>query len=271
MGMEVVMVASKGPVLPHPLEDPQHLSRLASFNVEHIRSHLSYVFQGIHLTRTMLEGRVPLIGFSGAPWTLACYMIEGEGGAANAFNKAKTWIYKYPAGAHQLLQSITDVVIEYLVGQASAGAQVLMLFDSWAGVLSPACFTEFCFPYLKQIADQLKQRIPSSIPLICFAKGANSGLEELSINTKYDVLGLDWTISPQEARRLTGGRVALQGNLDPCVLYAEAETIQDEVKKMIKEFGTQGYIANLGHGLQPTMKPENVGVFVSAVQQYTEH
>jgi len=264
LGLEVIMKPAKGPVFPNPLLSPEEVdTRLVTPNVE---KDLSYVFTAITLTRHKLEGKVPLIGFAGAPWTLMAYMVEGEG--SKTFSKAKKWLYQFPEASHKLLRKVTDCLIEYLKGQAKAGAQLLQVFDSWAGELSPADFDKFCLPYIKEIGDKLKESFPD-VPLIIFAKGSNYALEELS-KLKYDVIGTDWTITPAEARVKVGTHVSLQGNLDPCVLYADKQVIHNEVERMIKSFGTQNYIANLGHGLHPEHNPEHVGWFIDAVHEISE-
>jgi len=224
---------------------------------------LGYVFDAITLTRHKLEGKVPLIGFSGAPWTLMAYMIEGEG--TKKFQKAKRWLYDWPEDSHKLLQKLTNIIIKYLIGQIKAGAQLIQLFDSWAGELAPDIFNTFLYPYLKQIAHEVKQQY-KHIPIILFAKGANYAIEALS-HLEYDVLGSDWTIAPSEAIRLSGNysRVGLQGNLDPAVLYANKDVIDSQVEAMLSQFGTQGHIANLGHGLFPDLDPQHVGWFVDSI------
>jgi len=236
---------------------------IASPNVDR---DLNYVFEAITLTRHKLEGKVPLIGFSGAPWTLMAYMVEGEG--SKTFSKAKKWLYQFPQASHKLLQKITDCVIDYLKGQIRAGAQLLQVFDSWAGELSPDAFDKFALPYLSQIADSVKEAFPD-IPLIVFAKGANYALDKLS-KLKYDIIGLDWTIDPAHSRRLVGDAKVVQGNLDPCVLYADERVIREETRKMLKAFGTQNYIANLGHGLSPDHDPAHVGYYVNAIHEISE-
>uniref|UniRef100_A0A3B4YEZ0 Uroporphyrinogen decarboxylase n=1 Tax=Seriola lalandi dorsalis TaxID=1841481 RepID=A0A3B4YEZ0_SERLL len=223
MGMDVQMVPGKGPTFPEPLKEPEDLQRLR-VKVD-VDKELGYVFKAITLTRHKIEGKVPLIGFTGAPWTLMSYMIEG--GGSNTHSKAKRWLYRHPEASHMLLKMLTDVIVEYLLGQVAAGAQ------------------------------------------IAFAKDAHYGLEDLS-QSHYEVVGLDWTIDPRSARERTGGKVSLQGNMDPCALYAPKERISDIVKKMLEGFGTRGYIANLGHGLYPDMDPENVGAFVKAVHQHSK-
>uniref|UniRef100_A0A3Q1GYX5 Uroporphyrinogen decarboxylase n=1 Tax=Acanthochromis polyacanthus TaxID=80966 RepID=A0A3Q1GYX5_9TELE len=223
MGMDVQMVPGKGPTFPEPLKEPEDLQRLRT-KVD-VDKELGYVFKAITLTRHKIEGKVPLIGFTGAPWTLMSYMIEG--GGSNTHSKAKRWLYRHPDASHMLLKMLTDVIVEYLLGQVAAGAQIV------------------------------------------FAKDGHYALEDLS-QSHYEVVGLDWTVDPRSARERTGGKVSLQGNMDPCALYAPKERISDIVKKMLEGFGTRGYIANLGHGLYPDMDPENVGAFVEAVHRHSK-
>ncbi|XP_044883200.1 uroporphyrinogen decarboxylase isoform X2 [Mauremys mutica] len=270
LGMEVVMVPGKGPTFPEPLKEVEDLLKLRQ-KVD-VSEELGYVFQAITLTRHSLEGRVPLIGFSGAPWTLMSYMIEG--GGSNTMAKAKRWLYRHPEASHRLLQLLRDVIVEYLVGQVAAGAQALQLFESHAGHLGPEQFREFALPHLRDIAKHVKKKLQAEalplVPMIVFAKDAHYALEELA-QAGYEVIGLDWTIQPQAARERTGHRVTLQGNLDPCALYAPKEKIGELVKRMLEGFGTQRYIANLGHGLYPDMSPEHVGAFVEAVHTHSRH
>uniref|UniRef100_A0A668VTW4 Uroporphyrinogen decarboxylase n=2 Tax=Oreochromis aureus TaxID=47969 RepID=A0A668VTW4_OREAU len=268
MGMDVQMVAGKGPTFPEPLKEPEDLQRL-QVKVDTDKE-LGYVFRAITLTRHKIEGKVPLIGFSGAPWTLMSYMIEG--GGSNTHSKAKRWLYQHPEASHMLLKMLTDVIVEYLLGQVAAGAQALQVFESHAGILGPAEFKEFSLPYLRDIACRVKDKLKEAgqdVPMIVFAKDAHYALEELS-QSNYEVVGLDWTIDPLSARERTGGKVSLQGNMDPCALYAPKERISDIVKKMLEGFGTRGYIANLGHGVYPDMEPENIGAFVEAVHQHSK-
>lgn len=268
MGMDVQMVAGKGPTFPEPLKEPEDLQRLR-VKVD-VGKELAYVFRAITLTRHKIEGKVPLIGFSGAPWTLMSYMIEG--GGSNTHSKAKRWLYQHPEASHILLKMLTDVIVEYLLGQVAAGAQALQVFESHAGILGPAEFKEFSLSYLRDIARRVKDKLKEAgqdVPMIVFAKDAHYALEDLS-ESNYEVVGLDWTIDPQSARERTGGKVSLQGNMDPCALYAPKERISDIVKKMLDGFGTRGYIANLGHGVYPDMEPENIGAFVEAVHQHSK-
>ena len=260
LGLEVQMVEGKGPHFPNPLSGPDDLDRLVTPDVQ---KDLGYVYEAISLTRRVLGGRAPLIGFTGAPWTLMAYMIEG-GGSKN-FSKSKAWLYRHPEASHELLQAITDVIVDHLAAQAEAGAQALQVFDSWAGILAPYHFSSFALPYLQQIAERVGERHPD-VPLIVFARGAHYALAALA-ETDYDVIGLDWTIIPQAARAIVGDAAALQGNLDPSALYGPHATIRAAVKQMLDGFGTQGYIANLGHGMHPDHNPAHAAAFVEAVQE----
>ncbi|KAF7254724.1 Uroporphyrinogen decarboxylase [Varanus komodoensis] len=270
LGMEVVMVPGKGPTFPEPLKEVEDLLKLRQ-KVD-VAAELSYVFQAITLTRHKLEGKVPLIGFSGAPWTLMSYMIEG--GGSNTMAKAKAWLYRNPEASHRLLTLLTDVIVDYLVGQVAAGAQALQLFESHAGHLGPEQFSEFALPFIRSIAKRVKSKLQEdalpAVPMIVFAKDAHYALEDLA-QSGYEVVGLDWTIRPQEARQRTGEGITLQGNLDPCALYAPKEKIGELVKRMLEGFGSQRYIANLGHGLYPDMSPEHVGAFVDAVHTHSRY
>jgi uroporphyrinogen decarboxylase len=274
MGMEVQMIPGKGPCFPYPLNNVADIAQLKE-QVD-VKSELAYVMEAITLTRHKLEGKIPLIGFAGAPWTLMAYMIEG-GGSKN-FQRAKSWLYKYPNESKQFLDRLTVIIIDFLVEQALAGAQLLQVFDSWAGELSPRQFAEFNMPCLQRIARETKQRleyicaadgIKTKIPLIIFAKGAHFALEQLA-SSDYDVIGLDWTMDPAMARRQVGGK-PLQGNLDPCALFASHERIRKEVKIMLDSFDqTQPLIANLGHGMLPEHDPNAVDIFLQAIHDYSQ-
>ncbi|ELU18848.1 hypothetical protein CAPTEDRAFT_180157 [Capitella teleta] len=268
MGVDVKMVAGKGLEFDNLLKSPEDIDRLnCTFD---IKKELGYVFDAITVTRHKLEGKVPLIGFSGAPWTLMSYMIEG--GSSSTSSKAKRWLYAHPEASQRLLQALTDIIIEYLVGQVMAGAQALQLFESNAGILGHSLFSKFSLPYIRQISTRVKARLAeqsiTAVPMIVFAKDAHFALEELS-QSGYEVMGLDWTVKPQNARRLSGATVTLQGNMDPCALYAPKESIGKIVKEMVSKFGTQRYIANLGHGMYPDMDPEAVKAFVDAVHEHS--
>ena len=258
MGMEVLMEEGRGPSLPNVIRTQKDIDVLISDNIE---EKLSYVTKALILTKQELNGRVPLIGFAGGPFTILCYMIEGKG--SKTWDKAKQFCFTEPAMARQLLQKITDATINYLTAQAKAGADVLQVFDSWSGALSPADFKLIAQPYLIQIADALKDRAP----VILFPKGSWYALKELS-ESSASGLGIDWCIKPQYARKLTGNKITLQGNFDPAKLLAPIPVIKKEVKKMIDDFGVQNYIANLGHGITPNVPVENAKAFVDAVKEY---
>ncbi|ORX82403.1 uroporphyrinogen decarboxylase [Basidiobolus meristosporus CBS 931.73] len=266
LGMEVQMLPEKGPHFPSPLKDPGDLKKLEK--VVDVHKSLGYVFDAITRTRMALNGRVPLFGFSGAPWTLMAYMVEG--GGSKSFLTAKKWFYQYSEATHELLQRLTDVIVDYLVAQVGAGAQMLQIFDSWAGELTPDDFKAFSLPYLTQIASRVKETLgrigATVVPMFVFAKGVHFALDELS-RCGYDVISLDWTIDPLAAKARTQGRVTLQGNLDPCMLFAPEEAIREVTRTMLEKFGThQRYIANLGHGMLPTHTPEGLRAYLQAVK-----
>ncbi|CAK4641789.1 hypothetical protein LEN26_013513 [Aphanomyces euteiches] len=262
MGMEVIMVPGVGPVLPNPLRTPEDLDLLNES--PDIEATLGYMLDALNLTRQQLKGQVPLIGFVGGPFTLLTYMIEG--GGSRTKSKVKTWLYKYPEAAHRALHAITDVCVRFLLAQHAAGAQALQVFESvGAEVLTQEHFYEFAFTYMAQIAERVKDKLPT-VPLIGFSKGTPYAFEKLS-ETRFDCLGLDWTADPATVRKQVGDRVSLQGNLDSAALYASPETIREEVAKMLRAFGTQKYVANLGHGCNPDFDPAHVDAFVKAVQQ----
>ena len=258
MGMQVLMEEGKGPSLPNVIKNQKDIDALITEGVE---EKLSYVTNALTLTKQELNGRVPLIGFAGAPFTILCYMVEGKG--SKTWEKAKQFCFTQPDLAHQLLQKITGSTINYLKAQAKSGADVLQVFDSWSGCLSPADFKQFAQPYLIQIADALKDHAP----VILFPKGSWYALEELS-RSSASALGVDWCISPEIARKLTGNKITLQGNFDPAKLLLPPAEIKKEVKKMIDAFGVQGYIANLGHGITPNIPVDHAKAFIDAVKEY---
>jgi len=269
LGMKVEMKAGVGPVFDAPLTGPADMSRL---EVPVVRDCLKYVFDAISLTRHKLEGKVPLIGFSGAPWTLMCYMVEG--GGSKTYSKAKKWLYEHPVESKDLLQRLTDVIVEYLVEQVRAGAQLIQVFESNAEYLGPDMFKEFSLPYLLQINNKVKEALANEklevVPMTVFAKGGHYALESLS-KSGYEVVGLDWTIRPEEAREKVGTNVTLQGNFDPCAIYASPEEIKKKVGDMVAEFGRDKWIANLGHGIYPDMNPDHLKAFIDAVHLHTQN
>ncbi|CDR37717.1 CYFA0S01e15632g1_1 [Cyberlindnera fabianii] len=264
MGMNVEMIEKQGPHFTDPLRKPEDLQKLTK-DVDVLKE-LDWAFKAITLTRKKLDGRVPLLGFCGAPWTLLVYMTEG--GGSKMFRFAKEWIYKYPEASHELLQRITNVAIEFLAQQVVAGAQMLQVFESWGGELGPAEFKEFSLPYLRQMSAKLPLRlkelgITEQIPLTAFAKGSWYALDDLC-ESGYNCVSLDWLYNPEDAVKVANGRVTLQGNLDPGCMYGSKETITKKVEAMIKGFGggKKNYIINFGHGTHPFMDPEQIRHFL---------
>ena len=261
MGLEVLMEEGRGPSLPKVIQTQADIDALVTEGVE---ESLHYVTDALALTKKELNGRVPLIGFAGAPWTILCYMVEGKG--SKTWDKAKQFAYVQPALAHQLLQKITNITIQYLKAQVKAGADTVQVFDSWAGSLSPADFKIFAQPYLLQIADALKD----DAPVILFPKGTWHALSELSKSSAAGI-GIDWCIDPAMARAFTNNSITLQGNFDPAKLLAPIPEIRKAVKEMIAAFGTQRYIANLGHGITPNVPVDHAKAFVDAVKEFGVH
>ncbi|KAI0034410.1 uroporphyrinogen decarboxylase [Vararia minispora EC-137] len=273
MGMEVLM--NPGPSFPHPLDTPADVAKLR----EHVdvNKELGYVFEALTQTRHGLEGQVPLIGFSGAPWTLFAYMVEG--GGSKTFQKAKTWLFKWPEESKALLMRIADVCVDYLVGQVRAGAQLLQVFDSWAGELTPHDFATFALPPAEHIATRVREKLRAGgipeVPLTLFAKGANSPSSLIAAAAAgYDTLSIDWTLNAHEARWIVGPGVALQGNMDPGVLYGGRDAIEAAVQRMNASFRKEGgkpkgWIANLGHGITPGVDPEDMRWFLECVHKYS--
>ncbi|CAG4988231.1 Uroporphyrinogen decarboxylase [Dyadobacter sp. CECT 9275] len=258
MGLPYEMIEQRGPVFPQTVHTLGDLEKLRIADPE---EHLGYVLEAIRITKKALDHRVPLIGFAGAPFTIFCYMTEGKG--SKTFSVAKKHLYTDPLFSHALLQKITDSTIAYLKAQIAAGADLVQLFDSWAGILSPEQYREFSLPYIKQICDSITE-----VPVTVFAKGAFFAREEIG-QLSCSVVGLDWNMDISESKKLIPDKT-LQGNLDPCVLYASYDQIRTEVRKMIAQFGTHPYIANLGHGVYPDTDPDKVRCFIETVKEYSE-
>ena len=264
MGMEVVMTPGKGPTFPNPLNKPEDIARLIKPDP---KTAFEPYLDALYLTRHSLQGTVPLIGFTGGPFTLFTYMIEG--GGSNTFLKSRKWIFANPEESKQLIGMITEVVCDFLLAQICSGAQIVQVFESHGGVLGPGDFEVFVLPYLQKISDFLKEKGREDpdldVPLIVFAKDAGFALEELA-KTQYDVIGLDWTIDIAKARILADkyGKT-IQGNLDPASLYSTPQAISERTDKMIRSAGKQRYIANLGHGINPDTAPENLRAFIDTV------
>jgi uroporphyrinogen decarboxylase len=264
MGLGLSFAQGEGPQFAHPVRTRADIERLG---VPDMETELRYVMDAVRLIRRELHGRVPLIGFSGSPWTLACYMVEGQGSRDFARLKAMCW--SEPALAHRLLDTLARSVAAYLIAQAAAGAQALMVFDTWGGLLGPAPFREFSLRYMAQVVDALKADAASrDLPVILFSKGAGQHLAAMA-DTGCTGLGVDWTIDLADARQAVNGRVALQGNLDPAILLASPEVIRREVRRVLDSYGNHpGHVFNLGHGITPEVDPENVKVLVDEVHAY---
>lgn len=258
MGLEVELVEAKGPVLPEPIKTINDFDRI---RVPDVNETLEYVFDAIKLIKKELNGRVPLIGFAGAPWTILCYMVQGKG--SKTFDEAKAFCYTQPATAHRLLQMITDTTIAYLKEQVNAGVDVIQLFDSWGGLLGQDDFENISVKYIRQIINALKDDVLT----IIFAKGAWHSLSNMT-GTGADALGIDWCVTPQMARQLAGDTIVLQGNLDPAKLLSPIPVIKKEVRKMLDDFGRQRHIANLGHGILPNVPVDHAKVFVETVKNH---
>ena len=270
MGLELYFVDGEGPKFRHPVRDAASIARLG---VPDMETELRYVMDAVRVIRRELDGSVPLIGFSGSPWTLACYMVEG--GGSKDFARIKAMALNDPAALHALLTVNTDAVIAYLAAQRAAGAQALQVFDTWGGVLSPAMYREFSLPYLTRIARELPRgHFDDKTPLILFGKGNAAYLDELAASGAEGV-GVDWLIELGDAARRTGGRVALQGNLDPATLYGSPDAIRAQVRHALDSYrdgnggSRDGHVFNLGHGMSPDMSPEHVGVLVDEVHAYS--
>lgn len=259
LGQEVQMVNNKGPYLPKTIENQVDINSLR--NIEESADSLQYVYDAISLTKKELNNKVPLIGFAGAPFTILCYMVEGQG--SKTFSKAKGFCFSQPTLAHELLSKITDLTIAYLKRKVAAGADVIQVFDSWSGLLSADDFNNFAKPYLYKITNALSE----IAPVIIFAKGSWYALKDLT-SSNASALGIDWCISPKQARDLTNHSITLQGNFDPHKLLLPIPELKNEVKAMIDSFGPQKYIANLGHGILPNIPVDHAKAFVDAVKGY---
>ena len=264
MGLGLYFSEGEGPRFERPLQNRAAVEALAIPDPE---GELRYVMDAVRTIRRELNGRVPLIGFSGSPWTLATYMVEGS--SSKEFAKVKGMLYDDPATLHLLLSKLADSVTSYLNAQIAAGAQAVMVFDTWGGSLTPATYREFSLAYMQKIVDGLQRESAGRrVPVILFTKGGGQWLEAMA-DTGCDGLGLDWTINIAEAQARVGSRVALQGNMDPCVLYASPETIRNQVQGILAGFNQPtGHVFNLGHGIHQHINPEHVKVLVDAVHEF---
>ncbi|TXI26632.1 MAG: uroporphyrinogen decarboxylase [Ottowia sp.] len=270
MGLGLYFVEGEGPKFQRPIREEADVARLA---VPDMETGLRYVMDAIRVIRRELGGKVPLIGFSGSPWTLACYMVEG--GGSDNYSKIKAMAFNRPDLLHRLLGVVTDAVIAYLAAQRAAGAQALQVFDTWGGVLSPTLYREFSLPYLERIARELPRGEGGQrTPLILFGKGNAPHLEALAA-TGTDAVGVDWLVGMDEAARRIGGKVALQGNLDPATLYGSPQAIARETARVLDDYAAgnggsrEGHVFNLGHGMSPDMDPEHVAALVEAVHAHS--
>ncbi|MDJ0805197.1 MAG: uroporphyrinogen decarboxylase [Gammaproteobacteria bacterium] len=263
MGLGLYFTEGEGPRFERPVQDEAAVNAIGLPDME---QDLGYVMDAVRTIRRELHGRVPLIGFSGSPWTLSTYMVEG-GGTKN-FSKVKGMMFDRPELMHRLLSKVTEAVTAYLNAQIEAGAQAVMVFDTWGGALTPLAYETFSLAYMQQIVEGLKRESEGRrVPVILFTKGGGFWLEQMA-DTGCDALGIDWTLNLSEARRRVGDRVALQGNLDPCTLYASPERIREEVGLVLQSFGHgSGHVFNLGHGIHPEIDPDHAGVFIQAVHE----
>lgn len=263
MGMHLIMEEGSGPHFPSPVRDLARIRALAAPDVE---QDIKYTLDAIRLTKRELAGRVPLIGFAGAPWTLASYMVEGEG--TKHFHVVKKVVFSHPTLMHELLRRLTTVIGDFLVAQVHAGAQIVQLFDSWASALGPREYAEFALPYASEIVARVKSE--TGVPVIVFAPGAGASLDAMARETKADVIGIDWETSAITARALAQSHgVATQGNLDPCALFGTPNEVRERTQRMLREMYHPGYIANLGHGVLPDTPVENAKAFVETVKAWT--
>jgi uroporphyrinogen decarboxylase len=258
MNVEVQMKPNFGPYLPNPIRTQKDVDNVI---VPDVTVELDYVYQAIKATKELLNDEIPLIGFAGSPWTILCYMVQGQG--SKNFDKAKELCFTNPIAAHQLLQKITDTTIAYLKEKVKAGVNAVQVFDSWGGMLSPTDYQEFSWQYINQIIEALKD----DAPVIAFGKGCWFALGEMA-KSNASALGVDWTCSPENARYLTGGYITLQGNFDPSRLLSPPAEIKKMVHQMIDAFGKDKYIVNLGHGILPNIPLDNAKAFIDAVKEY---
>lgn len=258
MNIEVEMKSNFGPFLPNPIRTQKDLERVI---VPDVNIELDYVYKAIKATKELLNNEVPLIGFAGSPWTVFCYCVQGQG--SKNFDKAKAFCFSNPMAAHLLLQKITETTIAYLKAKVKAGVDVLQIFDSWGGMLSPNDYQEFSWKYINQIIEALK----NDAPVISFGKGCWFALHEMG-KSNAAAIGIDWTCSARNARYLTGGNKTLQGNFDPSRLLSPPDEIKKMVHEMINSFGKDKYIVNLGHGILPNIPVDHAKAFIDAVKSY---
>ena len=267
MGLGLYFVTGEGPKFTNVIKSAKDIANLA---VPDMEDSLAYVMDAIRLTRREINNEVPLIGFSGSPWTLACYMVEGS--SSKDFAKVKGMMFDEPKQMHALLNVLADSVIAYLNAQIAAGAQAIMLFDTWGGALNTSNYQEFSLAYMQKIVSSLTREADGRIvPTTLFTKGGGQWLE-LMATTTVDAIGLDWTTDIFTARQRVGDKVTLQGNMDPCILYASEDRVEQEVANVLSDFGQgdTGHVFNLGHGIHPTIAPEKMKRLVDSVHTISE-
>lgn len=257
MGLTYEMIEKRGPHFPKTINT---IADVDALRVPDAYEHLSYTLDAIKITKKELNGRVPIIGFAGAPWTIFSYMVEG--GGSKTFSKAKKLLYTNPELAHKLLDKITQTTINYLQAQVECGAEIIQVFDSWAGILSEDQYREFAIPYIDKICNSI-----TNVPVTVFAKGAYFARKDIA-KLNCHTIGLDWNMDPVYSRSIIGSDKTLQGNLDPCVLYADFKMIEKKTKEMLEKFRGGPHIANLGHGVYPDMTPDAVRCFVETVKSF---
>ncbi len=264
MGLGLEFLEGEGPVFKHPI---RHADDIKQLPIPDPHDELRYVIDAVSLIKKTLNNRVPLIGFAGSPWTIAAYMVEGQ--ASKTFSKIKKMLYAEPLLLHELLKKLSTAITSYLTAQIHAGADVVMIFDTWGSLLTPLAYREFSLHYMKEIIAALpKEYNEKKIPTILFSKQANHSLEEIA-DSGCTAAGIDWTCDLSEAKKIVGNKIALQGNLDPCVLYADKKMIEREAHRVLKSYGhATGHIFNLGHGIHPDMPIESVETLIKTVREF---
>ena len=263
MGLELGFVKDHGPIFNKPIKTDQDIKNLI---IPEPTKELSYVIRAVEVIKKALNNSVPLIGFAGSPWTLATYMVEGS--SSKTFAKVKALSYSNPKMMHLLLDKLAQATEMYLIAQIDAGANVCMIFDTWGGILTPEGYNDFSLQYMKKIVAGIKSARPH-IPVVLFTKQGNQWLEKIA-DSGCDAVGIDWTVNIKDARERIGDKVAIQGNLDPAVLYSPPDVIRDHVQQIITDFGNNnGHVFNLGHGIYPDVNPEHVSVLIEAVREFS--
>lgn len=262
-GLGLHFVENEGPIFKNPIRTLSDIEQLPILDPE---QELGYVMNAVKMTKSALSNKVPLIGFAGSPWTIATYMIEGK--SSKNFSKIKSWVYGNADALHKLLNHLSTTIIDYLNSQIAAGADVVMLFDTWGGILGHTEYLEFSLQYMQKIVLGIKNI--KTVPIILFTKNGGQHIIDMA-NTGCDAIGLDWTADLTLAKQSVGHKVALQGNLDPAILYADSKRIQYEVKKVLQQFGSgAGHIFNLGHGIYPDVDPDKVTIMIETVHNYSQ-